>query len=38
VIPPSNNVPEPAALSLFSGAGLAMLLAGRRRKQAKLAA
>jgi hypothetical protein len=36
--PPTNAVPEPAALSLFSGAGLAMLLAGRRRKQpAKLA-
>jgi hypothetical protein len=33
--PPANAVPEPAALSLFSGAGLAMLLASRRRKQAK---
>lgn len=38
VIPPTNNVPEPAALSLFSGAGLAALLASRRRKQAKQAA
>lgn len=37
VVPP-NAVPEPAALSLFSGAGLAMLLASRRRKQAKQAA
>jgi hypothetical protein len=36
--PLPNNVPEPAALSLFSGAGLAMLLAGRRRKQAKQSA
>jgi hypothetical protein len=38
VVPPANAVPEPAALSLFSGAGLAMLLAGRRRKQAQKAA
>ena len=33
----TNAVPEPGSLALFGGAGLALLLAGRRRKPAKLA-
>lgn len=37
-VTPPNAVPEPAMLSLFSGAGLALVLASRRRKQDKEAA